>query len=251
MKTPEQDPFSTIENAVAVSWQLEKHNYDPRSAELTEADVARARQLIDVAFYDKVRSASGAPYVVHLRETEALICGAGYADDIVLRIAGLLHDGPEDVGDRLGHDVIVHYFGEDVARLVSGVTKESHSGQYWREGWQQFIDKLRGATDERVIMLELADRNSNLRDALRNSFAPDTGDGRKVGPNFWSIYTTSTPEDQLWMYEQMLVMFKEKARGRTNPLLEDFAANVATLRDVIEAYKFQHSAQAVMGRRQR
>ncbi len=234
-----ENPFQALKGAVDYSWVPVQINHDPQSERLGVDDIRRARKMVDIAFKDKIRSASGEPYVSHLIETEILICQSGYSDDVAMRIAALLHDGPEDTPETLSPEVIRENFGQDVARLVEGVTKQKSIGQPWKEGWELFIEKLSIATDERIIIIELADRNSNLRDALRNSISQDAANGRKVGRRFWDIYKTSTPEDQLWMYEEMLKLFRKRAKGRTTPLLEDYEANVSVLRDVIEAYSFQ------------
>lgn len=230
--TEEQVIFKYIHESTERFWQPEVRNTDPRSAELGQEDIERARRMIEEAFTGKIRLATGNPYTDHLNETQYLLAQSGY-NDPVLMIAALFHDGPEDVSEVLGIDVIKQEFGEDVARLVEGVTKEKTPGQSWQQGWDAFGDKLRSAKDERVILLELADRNSNLRDVLHNAYTPDAGDGKMVGENIWKIYKTSSPRDQLGMYIKMLNIFNEWAAGRSNALLADYAANVDALEDLI------------------
>lgn len=224
----------------AALWLPEGQNRDSRSECLSVADVDRARRLIDEAFDGKIRRASGQAYTVHLYETEALLCSVGFEDDLVLRIAALCHDGPEDVPDKLGLDVVREEFGADVAELVASVTKRQGRDIPWRDGWAEFIEKIRSATDDRTIVLELADRNSNLRDALRNTYRTDGDNGKYSGEGFWGIYKTSTVSDQFWMYEEMLGVFDERAAGRTNLLLDDYRANVQALREYLDEGPYQN-----------
>lgn len=229
-----QDIFAELRDRVELSWRPRGYNNDLRSAELNQRDVEVAKELVMKAFEGKTRKASGQPYDVHLLETEALLVHSGY-EDPVLRIAALLHDGPEDVPEIIPFELIEQKFSGDVARLVRGVTKPNLPGQSWRDGWSNFINQIYNAEDDRVLIVEMADRNSNLRDALRNSYAQSGG--RFVGPDFWRIYSTSSPRDQLWMYNEMLKVFDKRAKGRRSPLLDDYKQNVYALRDLIEGYE--------------
>src|SRR5204862_5054725 len=81
--------------------------------------------------------------------------------------AALLHDVPEDT-ERTNED-IRRNFGEEIARLVEGVTKLSKvGGQRTNSAEQRQAEDLRKmflamATDLRVVVIKLCDRLHNMR----------------------------------------------------------------------------------------
>ena len=116
---------------------------------------------------------SGDPYIVH--PIDAALTVADLNLDGATIAAALLHDVVEDCG--IANDEIGRRFGDDVARLVEGVTKLSRlsllrpDDTTWDEAIQ--ADNLRKmflamAEDIRVVIIKLADRLHNMRtlDAL-------------------------------------------------------------------------------------
>ena len=111
--------------------------------------------------------ASGEPYVSHPLAVAAILAELGL--DPVAVQAALLHDIPEDTEYSLTD--LEERFGEDVARLVDGVTKLSKFSTLTHEEQQaENIRKmfLAMAEDIRVVLIKLADRLHNMRtlDAL-------------------------------------------------------------------------------------
>ena len=111
---------------------------------------------------------SGDPYMVH--PVDAALTVAGLNLDGAAIAAALLHDVVEDC-DVTGED-IARRFGEDVARLVDGVTKLSRLSLLRPEEpvWDESVqaDNLRKmflamAEDIRVVIIKLADRLHNMR----------------------------------------------------------------------------------------
>ncbi len=105
---------------------------------------------------------SGEPYMAHPLEVTLIL--AGMMMDQVTLIAGILHDVVEDTPVKM--DEIKKRFGEDVARIVDGVTKLSKIKVYSREDRQaESVRKMLLAmvSDVRVIIVKLADRLHNCR----------------------------------------------------------------------------------------
>jgi len=116
------------------------------------------------------RRVSGEPYMVH-----PLMVTLQLADmhmDLVCLETGLLHDVVEDTTATLAE--VKKEFGDDVARVVDGVTKLSKLNLASREERQaESVRKMLLAmvNDIRVIMVKLADRLHNMRTI--GSLAPE------------------------------------------------------------------------------
>ena len=105
---------------------------------------------------------SGEPYFRHPYEVASILIDLGL--DISTVIAGLFHDSVEDT-DVTAEQLSKEY-GEEVARLVEGVTKVSRVDFLSKEDHQ--AENLRKmllamSSDIRVILVKLADRLHNMR----------------------------------------------------------------------------------------
>lgn len=103
---------------------------------------------------------NGEPYVNHVLATALNLADMRMPPAIV--IAGLLHDVPEDTKRTL-EDIRVA-FGDDVASIVSGITK---LGKLKYRGMERYLENLRKmflamAADVRVVIVKFADRLHNL-----------------------------------------------------------------------------------------
>lgn len=142
----------------------------PEDAARLEAAYAFARDA-----HGAQKRASGEDYIAHPLSVAVIL--AGLRLDAVTLCAALLHDTVEDAGVPL--EKIGRLFGEDVARLVDGVTKltalgfgkdrlesDEPTAAMQAENLRKFF--LAVARDIRVILVKLADRLHNLRtlDAL-------------------------------------------------------------------------------------
>ena len=134
----------------------------------TEADVALVEVAVKLATnaHAGQKRDSGKPYIDHPLSVAALLVDWGMDLDSV--IAGVLHDTVEDT--KLTLPEIEAQFGENVARLVDGLTKVGHArsgmkhlGEYKPETTNNLAKLLIAtASDIRVIIIKLADRLHNL-----------------------------------------------------------------------------------------
>jgi len=124
--------------------------------------IKAAYELADKA-HEGVKRSSGDPYISH-PVAVAYILVDKFSMDTDTICAALLHDVVEDTD--IGLDVLQKKFGEDVARLVDGVTKIGKVPLNTREEQQaENIRKILIAMskDLRVIIIKLADRLHNMR----------------------------------------------------------------------------------------
>ena len=106
---------------------------------------------------------SGEPYFVHPVYVASILTEIGI--DAPTIAAGLLHDTVEDC-DGVTLDTVTELFGEEVARLVDGVTKLDKLDFTDREEHQaETLRKmiLAMGRDIRVVLIKLADRLHNMR----------------------------------------------------------------------------------------
>ena len=114
---------------------------------------------------------SGDPFISHPLET-AMIVADLQLDEVSLA-AALLHDVPEDC--EISFDEIEEKFGDEVRRLVEGMTRLDKISTQFQEGdlktygeSEAQIESLRkmfvsAAEDIRVVLIKLADRLHNMR----------------------------------------------------------------------------------------
>lgn len=124
--------------------------------------IEKAYNIAYEAHKEQVRK-SGEPYIIH-----PLCVAIALADlemDKETIAAGMLHDVVEDT--VMTEEDIAREFGEDVAKLVDGVTKLNKL-QYKGDKLEMQADNLRKmflamARDIRVILIKLCDRLHNMR----------------------------------------------------------------------------------------
>jgi GTP diphosphokinase / guanosine-3',5'-bis(diphosphate) 3'-diphosphatase len=123
--------------------------------------IARAFAFAERAHEGQTRR-SGQDFIVHPFSV-AKICAGLHLDDATI-VAALLHDVVEDTEAPL--EEVRTEFGDEVARLVDGVTKLTRvqfqtREQAEAENYRKMIVAM--ADDVRVILIKLADRLHNLR----------------------------------------------------------------------------------------
>src|SRR3954451_22902539 len=141
-----------------------------------KADLALLQRAYDVAeeAHRGQRRKSGDPYITHPLAVATILAELGM--DTITLVAALLHDTIEDTDYSLKnlHDD----FGEEVARLVDGVTKLDKV-QLGSAAEAETIRKMviAMARDPRVLVIKLADRLHNMR-TMR--FLPPEKQARKA-----------------------------------------------------------------------
>ncbi|MBN1660831.1 MAG: bifunctional (p)ppGpp synthetase/guanosine-3',5'-bis(diphosphate) 3'-pyrophosphohydrolase [Anaerolineae bacterium] len=150
-----------VKDKPGLAWATEK--YSGQDLEI----ICRAYdQAVDA--HDGQMRASGEPYVVHCVEVGHMLADLGLDHHTVA--AGLLHDIVEDT-EWTVEDVRAR-FGDEVAKLVDGVTKLSYIDTMRQMGTRdiekQEAESLRKmflamSEDVRVVLIKLADRLHNMR----------------------------------------------------------------------------------------
>src|SRR6516225_6128210 len=123
--------------------------------------ITRAFEYAAAAHDGQVRR-SGQEFIHHPWGAAKILAGLGMDEATIA--AALLHDTVEDTGVEI--EEIQAEFGEEIARLVEGVTKLtrvqfSSREQAEAENYRKLVVAMAG--DVRVILIKLADRLHNMR----------------------------------------------------------------------------------------
>ena len=160
--------------------------------------VQRAAAYAAGAHRDDLRKGTTTPYLSHLWSVAALVLEHGGDDAQVA--AGLLHDVVEDHGGRTRLTDVHAHFGDEVARLVEGLsdsvvdTTDGTDKPPWKERKARYLAHLAQA-DARIQLVSACDKLHNARCLL--------ADLRDQGRDVWSRFTESRPSEQLWYYRSL------------------------------------------------
>ena len=106
---------------------------------------------------------SGEPYIIHPLQVAYILSTIGMDESTIC--AALLHDVVEDT--PVTNEDVVNEFGQEIADMVSGVTKLSKLPEYTTMQEEQVENYrkmfLAMGKDIRVILIKLADRLHNMR----------------------------------------------------------------------------------------
>ncbi|VAV88420.1 Guanosine-3',5'-bis(diphosphate) 3'-pyrophosphohydrolase / GTP pyrophosphokinase, (p)ppGpp synthetase II [hydrothermal vent metagenome] len=132
--------------------------YDPD----TDENMLNRAYVFSMKVHGKQKRASGDPYFSHPLEVAGILTNMKMDCDTI--VTALLHDTIEDT--IATHDQIEELFGEDIAKMVDGVTKMSeitYSSESAKqaENFRKFL--LAMSHDIRVLLVKLADRLHNMR----------------------------------------------------------------------------------------
>ncbi|MCU1455772.1 MAG: relA [Acidimicrobiales bacterium] len=146
---------ASVETAPLVATFRERH---PKTS---TAMISRAYERANDAHRGQTRK-TGEPYIQHPLSVARIVASLGL--DEVTVAAALLHDAVEDTGVTLAD--IDREFGQEVARIVDGVTKldrlefDSKQAQQAASMRKMLVAM---AKDIRVLIIKLADRLHNMR----------------------------------------------------------------------------------------
>ncbi|HEY0430046.1 MAG TPA: bifunctional (p)ppGpp synthetase/guanosine-3',5'-bis(diphosphate) 3'-pyrophosphohydrolase [Pyrinomonadaceae bacterium] len=127
-----------------------------------DIDLIRRAYFFSAKYHSGQKRASGEPYLVHPLAVADILAEMRLDETSVS--TGLLHDVVEDTLVDL--DFLREYFGDEITRLVDGLTKIAHISNLSKEKQQaENVRKmvLAMTTDVRVVLIKLADRLHNMR----------------------------------------------------------------------------------------
>jgi guanosine-3',5'-bis(diphosphate) 3'-pyrophosphohydrolase len=206
-------------------------------------ELAHAFAFAETAHEGQIRK-SGEPFITHPLAV-ALVLADLHLDTTSL-VAALLHDTVEDTDVTL--EILEREFGEEVARLVDGLTKLEKIEFRSRE--QEQAENVRKmmvamAGDVRVLLIKLADRLHNMR-----TLAPlRAGKQREIATETLEIYGPLANrlgvQEVKWELEDLsfktlhpgpyreIVALVEKRRGERQELIDDvISATRAKLKEL-------------------
>jgi (p)ppGpp synthase/HD superfamily hydrolase len=165
------------------------------------------------------RRDTGAPYAIHLFCVAATILDNGGSEDTA--IAGLFHDGPEDIGEK-AKEILSHppYHG-CIKTMVEDCTEKP--GPTWESIKQGYIDHLPHVKKPQSLLIVQADKLSNLRTMNRSL--------RAMGDDYWKLFRGDKYK-QLWFYTEVTKQLKV-ILGKT-PLIQEIERELEALRELMK-----------------
>lgn len=161
---------------------------------------------------------NGEPYFYHPIEVATIVARDMRMDDVSV-VAALLHDVVEDTDVNL--EVISDAFGDEIAKLVDGLTKIDRQFENREIGRAENARKLllSMVSDMRVIMVKFADRLHNMRtldamsEAKRLKIAGDTQDFFIPLAHRFGVYHIKSELEDLVLKTIDRTMFDKVAKG--------------------------------------
>lgn len=163
------------------------------------------------------RKGTKIPYVVH--PFGVMVIASGVTQDEDILIACLMHDILEDVDSKIYSetDMIID-FGNRVVSIVKDVTKNENEAD-WHARSNAYLNHLEHKASDGAVIVSAADKIHNLQSMLI--------DYKTEGENLWQRFSTKNSADQLWWYEQiLLVLIKRNAPFRLVNQLDVYLSNM-------------------------
>jgi (p)ppGpp synthase/HD superfamily hydrolase len=170
------------------------------------------------------RKGTGIPYVAHLFGVASLVMGeaglTGFPVTEDMVIAALLHDAVEDHGGAARLEDVRQNFGDEVARMVEGLSDSLADDPGKKEPWEQrkqgYIARIRNEPAD-VRLISAADKLYNARTILE--------DYRVIGAEVWRRFQRGR-DLQIWYFETIIEAFKEAGTSRIVDELERVVAEL-------------------------
>ncbi len=195
--------------------------YDPQADE----DALNRGYVFAMKAHGAQTRANGDPYFSHPLEVAGIL--THYRLDTASIVTALLHDTVEDTHATL--DDIRRMFGDEVARLVDGVTKLTRielqsAASPQAENFRKLV--LAMSEDIRVLLVKLADRLHNMRTL---KFLRDHDKRRRIASETMEIYA---PLAERMGMQEMKNELEDVAFAEINPhARESIVARLAFLRE--------------------
>jgi GTP diphosphokinase / guanosine-3',5'-bis(diphosphate) 3'-diphosphatase len=208
-----------------------------------KADLALLERAYEIAerMHGPQMRKSGDPYITHPLAVTTILADIGMTEPTL--VAALLHDTVEDTPYTL--EELRNEFGDEVARLVDGVTKLDKV-KYGDAAQAETIRKMIVAMsrDIRVLVIKLADRLHNMRtlrfvpQASQERTARETLDiyaplAHRLGMNTikWELEDLAFATLHPKLYDEIVRMVAERAPSRDSFLAEVIAQVDQDLKD--------------------
>jgi (p)ppGpp synthase/HD superfamily hydrolase len=164
------------------------------------------------------RKGTQIPSMAHLLGVATLVMGetgqVRFPVTEEMIIAAVLHDAVEDHGGHPRLDHIRAEFGDDVARMVEGLSdsfaEDGHSKENWEERKRNYISRLRSEPLD-VQLISAADKLYNARTIL--------DEFRASGSKVWERFKRGR-EQQMWYFHELLNLFTSAGSNRIVDELE-------------------------------
>ena len=182
-------------------------------------DYERIRKAVEFAMeYHKLqgRKIKDAYYFWHVFGVGRLLDECGASEEEV--IAGILHDLLEDT--EVDEEEIMKHFGQEVLRIVKGVTVPHNTGMKWEERKKRMLKQIKEG-DVKIKRVKLMDVLDNVLELYR--------DRERFGEGVWNKFR-APKEKQKWYYYELLKIFKEAEELKNESfyisLLEEYLAKL-------------------------
>ena len=171
------------------------------------------------------RKGTSIPSMAHLLGVASLVMGeVGRApipitEDMV--IAAVLHDAVEDHGGVPRLEDIRRNFGDNVARMVEGLSdslvEDPTDKDHWENRKAAYVEKLRHEPAD-IQLISAADKLYNATTIL--------DEYRVIGAEVWQRFKRGRKQ-QIWYFDQLLSVFKSAGRNR---IVDEFERVVTQLK---------------------
>jgi (p)ppGpp synthase/HD superfamily hydrolase len=160
--------------------------------------IDRAIKIAGVAHRNQKRKGSDIPYIIHPFAVMTIASEVTDNEDIL--IACLLHDTIEDVPEEYSKEQMRKDFGENVVKIVEGVTKDD-SLKSWKERSDAYLQHLEEQASDESVLVSSADKIHNLMSMVE--------DYKNVGNKLYERFN-SNKDQQIWFYERVCKIVKKR-----------------------------------------